>query len=144
MHALQGFHQNVLTDNAKKLLRIIIHCGIFEYLRMPFVIKNAPSHYQRMINTIFPEELSEGWLIIYIYDILICSETWDSHLSRLERVFEEIVQSNMKISLKKCHFAYSELKALGHVVSGLSFGIDKNKEAAVLFKPMLQTKKEMQ
>ncbi|MBW0539144.1 hypothetical protein O181_078859 [Austropuccinia psidii MF-1] len=78
--ALKGFHQNVLTDNAKKLLRIIVHFGIFEYLRMPFGMKNAPSHYQSMINTIFPEELSEGWLSIYIDDIIICSETWDSHL----------------------------------------------------------------
>ncbi|MBW0562915.1 hypothetical protein O181_102630 [Austropuccinia psidii MF-1] len=50
----------------------------------------------------------------------------------------------MKISLKKCHFAYSELKALGHVVSGLSLGIDKNKVAAVLLNPIPQTKKEMQ
>ncbi|MBW0499132.1 hypothetical protein O181_038847 [Austropuccinia psidii MF-1] len=36
MDALKGFHQNVLIDNAKRLLRIIVHCGIFEYLRMPF------------------------------------------------------------------------------------------------------------
>ncbi|MBW0518698.1 hypothetical protein O181_058413 [Austropuccinia psidii MF-1] len=74
MDSLKGFHQNVLTDNAKKLLRIIVHYGIFEYLRMPFCIKNAPSHYQRMMNTIFPEELSEGWLIIYIDDIIVCSQ----------------------------------------------------------------------
>ncbi|MBW0524317.1 hypothetical protein O181_064032, partial [Austropuccinia psidii MF-1] len=73
MDALKGFHQNVLTDNAKRLPRVIVHCGIFEYLRMPFGIKNAPSHYQRMMNTIFPEELSEGWLIIYINDIIFCS-----------------------------------------------------------------------
>ncbi|MBW0503541.1 hypothetical protein O181_043256 [Austropuccinia psidii MF-1] len=59
MDALKGFHPNFLTDNAKKLLRIIVHCGIFECLRMPFGIKNAPSHHQRMMNTIFPEELSE-------------------------------------------------------------------------------------
>ncbi|MBW0570569.1 hypothetical protein O181_110284 [Austropuccinia psidii MF-1] len=58
MDALKGFHQNFLTDNAKRLLRIIVHCGIFEYLRMPFGIKNSPFHYQRMMNTIFPEELS--------------------------------------------------------------------------------------
>ncbi|MBW0591723.1 hypothetical protein O181_131438 [Austropuccinia psidii MF-1] len=144
MDALKGSHQKVLTDKAKKLLRIIVHCGIFEYLRMPFGIKNAPSHYQRMMNTIFPEELSEGWLIIYIDDIIICSETWDSHLSRLERVLQKVVQVNMKISLKKCHFSYSKLKALGHVVSELSLGIEKNKVAAVLLKPMPQTKKEMQ
>ncbi|MBW0503163.1 hypothetical protein O181_042878 [Austropuccinia psidii MF-1] len=73
MDALKGFHQNVLTPHARKLLRIIAHCGIYEYLRMPFGIKNAPSHYQRMMNTIFPHELSEGWLMIYIGDIIICS-----------------------------------------------------------------------
>ncbi|MBW0535654.1 hypothetical protein O181_075369 [Austropuccinia psidii MF-1] len=58
MDALKGFHQDVLTPKAKKLLRIITQCGIYEYLRMPFGIKNAPSHYQRMMNTIFPTELS--------------------------------------------------------------------------------------
>ncbi|MBW0586424.1 hypothetical protein O181_126139 [Austropuccinia psidii MF-1] len=49
----------------------------------------------------------------------------------------------MKISLKKCNFGFEELKALGHVVSGLSLGIDKNKVAAVLLKPIPQNKKEM-
>ncbi|MBW0563830.1 hypothetical protein O181_103545 [Austropuccinia psidii MF-1] len=50
----------------------------------------------------------------------------------------------MKISLKKCHFAYSKLKALGHVASGLTLGIETNTVAAVLLKPIPQTKKEMQ
>ncbi|MBW0518337.1 hypothetical protein O181_058052 [Austropuccinia psidii MF-1] len=44
MNALKGVHQNILTDNAKKLLRIIVHCGICEYLKMPFGSANAPSH----------------------------------------------------------------------------------------------------
>ncbi|MBW0553873.1 hypothetical protein O181_093588 [Austropuccinia psidii MF-1] len=143
MDALKGFHQNVLTPHARKLLRIIAHCGIYEYLRMPFGIKNAPSHYQRMMNTIFPHELSEGWLIIYIDDIIICSETWQLHLERLSLVLKKILQVNMKISLKKCNFGFHELKALGHVVSGLSLGVDKNKVAAVLLKQMPQNKKEM-
>ncbi|MBW0512042.1 hypothetical protein O181_051757 [Austropuccinia psidii MF-1] len=92
MDALKGFHQNVLTENAKKLLRMIVHCGICEYLRIPFSTKNAPSHYQRMMSTIYAEGLSEGWLIIYIDDIIVCSETWESHLTRIERVFQKIAQ----------------------------------------------------
>ncbi|MBW0513065.1 hypothetical protein O181_052780 [Austropuccinia psidii MF-1] len=110
---------------------------------MPFGMKNAPSHYQRMMNTIFPEELSEGRLIIYIYDIIVFSESWDSHSTRLERVLQNIVKVNMKISLKKCHFAYSELKAVGHVLSGLNLGVDNKEVASVLLKPMSQTKKEI-
>ncbi|MBW0481474.1 hypothetical protein O181_021189 [Austropuccinia psidii MF-1] len=50
----------------------------------------------------------------------------------------------MKISLKKCYFGFKELKALGHVVSGLSLGIERNKVAAVFLKPMPQHKKEIQ
>ncbi|MBW0565270.1 hypothetical protein O181_104985 [Austropuccinia psidii MF-1] len=110
---------------------------------MPFTIKNAPSHYQRMMNTILPTELSEGWLIIYIDDIIICSDSWSLHLERLARVLHKVAEVNMKISLKKCNFGFEELKALGHIVSGLSLGIDKNKVAAVLLKPIPQNKKEM-
>ncbi|MBW0561972.1 hypothetical protein O181_101687, partial [Austropuccinia psidii MF-1] len=119
------------------------HCGIYEYLRMPFGIKNAPSHYQRIMNTIFPTELSEGWLIIYIDDIIICSDSWSLHLERLERVLHKFAEVNMKISLKKCNFGFEELKALGHIVSGLILVIDKNKVVAVLHKPIPQNKKEM-
>ncbi|MBW0509174.1 hypothetical protein O181_048889 [Austropuccinia psidii MF-1] len=100
MDALKGFHQHVLKPYARKLLRIIAHCGIYEYLRMPFGIENSPSHYQRMMNTIFPYELSEGWFIIYIDEIIICSETWKLHLERLSLVLKNILRVNMKISLK--------------------------------------------
>ncbi|MBW0575615.1 hypothetical protein O181_115330 [Austropuccinia psidii MF-1] len=49
----------------------------------------------------------------------------------------------MKILLKKCNFGFHELKARGHVVSGLILGVDENKVAAVLLKPILHRKKEM-
>ncbi|MBW0543317.1 hypothetical protein O181_083032 [Austropuccinia psidii MF-1] len=85
------FHKNVLTHHARSLLRIISHCGIYEYFRMPFGIKNAPSHYQKMMNTIFPHELSEGWLIISIDEIIISSETCQLHLERLSLVLRKIL-----------------------------------------------------
>ncbi|MBW0533873.1 hypothetical protein O181_073588 [Austropuccinia psidii MF-1] len=72
MDALRGFHQNVVTPRARKYFRIIVHCEVYEYFRMPFGIKNAPSHFQRMMNEIFPEEHSEVWLIIYIDHIIVC------------------------------------------------------------------------
>ncbi|MBW0572103.1 hypothetical protein O181_111818 [Austropuccinia psidii MF-1] len=130
-------------QKTRKLLRIITNCGIYEYLRMPFGIKNAPSHYQRMMNSIFPKELSEGWLIIYIDDIIICSDSWSLNLERLARVIDKVTGVNMNISLKKCGFGFEELKAFGHIVSGLSLGIEKNKVAAVLIKPITQNNKEM-
>ncbi|MBW0519116.1 hypothetical protein O181_058831 [Austropuccinia psidii MF-1] len=141
MDALKGFHLNILIPKTRKLLRIITHCGIYEHLRISFGIQNAPSHYQRMMNTVFPTELSEGWIIIYIDDIIICSYSWSLHIERLSRVLEKIPGVNMRISLKKFNFGFEELKALEHIVSGISLGIDKNKVAAVLLKPIPQNKK---
>ncbi|MBW0552270.1 hypothetical protein O181_091985 [Austropuccinia psidii MF-1] len=106
MDALKGFNQSFSMPKAKELLIIITHCGIHEYLRLPFGIKNAPSHYSRIMNTIFPIELSEGWLIIYIDDIIICSDSWSLQLERLARVFHKFAGVNMKISLKKGNFGF--------------------------------------
>ncbi|MBW0549972.1 hypothetical protein O181_089687 [Austropuccinia psidii MF-1] len=144
MDAPKGFHQNVVTPSARKYLRIIVNCGVYEYLRMPFGIKNSPSHFQRMLNEIFHEEPLEGWLIIYIDDIIVCSKTWEEHIYRLSIFFTKIQSVNMKISLKKFHFGFEEIKALGHVVYGLCVGIDQTQIAAVFLKPMPQNKREIQ
>ncbi|MBW0573382.1 hypothetical protein O181_113097, partial [Austropuccinia psidii MF-1] len=55
MDCMKGFHQNGVKPNSMKLLRIICHMGIYEYTRMPFGIKNAPSHFQRIMDTIFQD-----------------------------------------------------------------------------------------
>ncbi|MBW0481404.1 hypothetical protein O181_021119 [Austropuccinia psidii MF-1] len=46
-----------------KLLRILGYMGIYEYTRMAFGVNNAPAHFQRIMDTIFQEEISEGWML---------------------------------------------------------------------------------
>ncbi|MBW0496460.1 hypothetical protein O181_036175 [Austropuccinia psidii MF-1] len=126
-----------------KLLRPICHMGIYEYTRMPFGIKNAPAHIQRMMDTIF-QEILEVWMVVYIDDIIIYSEKWEDHLQYIEKVISQCLPINLKILLKKCNFGQHELLALGHKVSGLSVEIDQSKVAAVLQKPVPRNIKEMQ
>ncbi|MBW0555377.1 hypothetical protein O181_095092 [Austropuccinia psidii MF-1] len=52
-----SLEQNGVKPNTIKLLRILRHMGIYEYTRMPFGITNAPAHFQRMMETIFQEEI---------------------------------------------------------------------------------------
>ncbi|MBW0574345.1 hypothetical protein O181_114060 [Austropuccinia psidii MF-1] len=144
MDCIKGFHQNGVKPNSMKLLRVICHMGIYEYTRMPFGIKTAPVHFQRMMDTIFQEEILEGWLVVYIYDIIIYSETWEDHVQYIDRVLNECKPINLRMSLKKCNFGKQELLALGHKVSGLSMEIDQNKVAEVLQKPVPKSIKEMQ
>ncbi|MBW0497332.1 hypothetical protein O181_037047 [Austropuccinia psidii MF-1] len=132
MDCLEGFHKNWVKPNSMELIRIICHIGIYEYTRMPFGIKNAPAHFQRMMGTIFQEEILEGWMMVYIDEIIIYSETWEDHVQYIDRVLSKCTPINLKISLKKFNFGQQELLAVGHKVSGISLAIDQNKEAEVL------------
>ncbi|MBW0526943.1 hypothetical protein O181_066658 [Austropuccinia psidii MF-1] len=145
LDCMKGFHQNGVKPNYMKLLRTICHMGIYEYNRMPFGIKNAPPYFQRMMDTIFQEEILEGWMVVYIDDIIIYSEIWEDHVQYIDRVLSKCTPLffNLKISLTKCNFGQQELLALGNKVSGLSTEIDQNKVAAVLQKPVPKTIKEM-
>ncbi|MBW0483466.1 hypothetical protein O181_023181 [Austropuccinia psidii MF-1] len=80
MDCMKGFHQNGAKPKSMKLHIIICHMGIYEYTRMSFGIKNAPAHFQRMMDTIFQDEILEGWLVVYIDEISIYSETWEDHV----------------------------------------------------------------
>ncbi|MBW0523751.1 hypothetical protein O181_063466 [Austropuccinia psidii MF-1] len=144
MDCMKCFHQNGVKPNSMKLLRIICHMGIYEYTGMPFGIKNAPAHLQRMMDTMFQEAILKGWMLVYIDDIIINSETWEDHAKYIDKVVSKCTPINMKISLKKCNFGQKELLALGHKVSGLSLAIDKNEVASVLLKPVPKKIKEMQ
>ncbi|MBW0462085.1 hypothetical protein O181_001800 [Austropuccinia psidii MF-1] len=53
MDFMKGFQQNGVQPNSMKLLRIICHMAIYEYTMISFGIKNAPAHFQRMMDTIF-------------------------------------------------------------------------------------------
>ncbi|MBW0541781.1 hypothetical protein O181_081496 [Austropuccinia psidii MF-1] len=144
MVCMKGFHQNGVKPSYMKLLRIIFHMGIYEYSRMPFGIKNAPAHFPRMMDTIFQEEILEGWMVVYIDDIIIYSETWEDHVKYIDRVLSKCTPINLKILLRTSNFGHQELLALGHKVSGLSLAIEQNKVAEVLLKPVLKNIKEMQ
>ncbi|MBW0558089.1 hypothetical protein O181_097804 [Austropuccinia psidii MF-1] len=118
--------------------------GLYEYIRMSFGINNAPAHFQKMMDTIFQEEILEVWMVVYIDDIIIYSETWEGHVQYIDRVLSKFTPINLKISLKKCNFGQQELLELGHKVSGISLAIDQNKVAEVLLKPVPKNIKEMQ
>jgi hypothetical protein len=144
MDVLKGFHQIPIEPNSRQFMRIFCHLGVYEYLRMPFVIKNAPSHFPRMMDSVFGSFIRQNWMMIYIDDIIIYSDDWDIHLGKITTVLETAITAGLKMSIKKCNFGYGELKALGRVVSGLTLDIDQNRVAAVLLKPMPQNITELQ
>ena len=136
MDVMKGFHQNLVAEGSRRFLRIIYYLGIYEYLRMHFGIKNAPAFFQRMMDLEFSEALREGWLQVYIDDLVIYHDNWEDHIKAVKQILDKCKEINMTISIKKCRFGFHEVKALCHIVSGLWIAVDQNKIAAVMDKPI--------
>ncbi|CAJ0922084.1 unnamed protein product, partial [Ranitomeya imitator] len=63
--------------------------GHFEYLVMPFGLSNAPSVFQSFMHDIFRNYLDK-FMVVYLDDILIFSDDWESHVKQVEVDASEI------------------------------------------------------
>jgi len=63
--------------------------GLFEYTIMPFGLCNAPGTFQHYMNDIFHEFLDK-FLIIYLDDMLIYSDTLAEHCAHVCLVLERL------------------------------------------------------
>ena len=140
----KGYHQMKCTERASWCLLIVTHEGIFRYLRMPFGHKNAPAYFQQCMDSTFSKEISEGWLTVYIDDIIVASTSDDEHYEHLKQVLEKLKELNITIAAKKCNIGFESTRVLGHVVSGLMITMEDKKVAAILLLPPTTTIKEVQ
>lgn len=116
--------------------------GLFEYNRMPFGLCNAPATFQRLMQTIFREDLLQI-LLVYLDDIIVYSDSIADHLKRLERVFQKLREHGLKIEAEKCQFFQSHVKYLGHVVSSEGVATDPAKTEAVSKWPTPRTLRDL-
>ena len=94
---------------------IVTPFGSFEFLRMPFGLKNAAQTFQRLMDTVCRGSSS---FFVYLDDILIfshCSE--QQHLQHLKQLFQRLKDYGPVISLEKCRFGVREIEFLGHRVN---------------------------
>lgn len=90
--------------------------GHYEYVRMPFGLKNAPSTFQRLINSVLRKHINKI-CIVYMDDILIFSSGVQEHCNNIRTIFKALRAANLKIQVNKCNFMQRETEYLGHVLS---------------------------
>ena len=122
-----GYHQVEIEESHKERTAFSVGpLGFYEYNRMPFGLCNSPATYQRLMNECF-EGLHLKICLIYLDDIIVFSDTYEEHLSRLQQVFQRIRETGMKLSPKKCSFFKTRIRFLGHVVSEQGIEADGEK-----------------
>jgi len=82
-----GFYHVAMAAESIKYTSFITPLGQFEFVRMPFGIKIGPQMFQRFVNQIMADLIRKGSVVVYMDDILIASETLDSHIDTEKSIY---------------------------------------------------------
>ncbi|GFS80803.1 retrovirus-related Pol polyprotein from transposon 17.6 [Trichonephila clavipes] len=110
----KGYWQIPLTPKAQRLAAFTTSFGTYRPLRMPFGLKSAPYYFSRLMAELL--QGCEKFALPYLDDVAIFSETWDDHISHIDKVLERIRDARLTIKPAKCKFAQDSVQYLGHVV----------------------------
>ena len=106
----------------------ITNKGLFKPRVMFFGLTNSPATFQTMMNTIFASELLEGWLTIYMDDILIhTQDDLNLHRRRVHQVLDKLEHHDLYLKPEKCLFEKKSMEFLGVVLEKGQIHMDPTK-----------------
>ena len=119
LDAVQGYHQFGLTKSSYPYTAFTCPFGHFEYKVIPFGLKNAVGHYQRVMSNLVGEfSPHKDYCVNLIDDLLVHSKTFEEHLIHIAAVLDTAHKARLFLNRRKCMFGYPELKWMGHILGG--------------------------
>ncbi len=138
-----GYHQVRLDEASIPLTAFRTRYGHFEFQVLPFGLTNAPATFMSLMNEAFKEYLDK-FVVVYLDDILIYSETWEDHLEHLRKALEILRKEKLFAKLSKCTFGAQEVEYLGFILRSDGVAINPHKNKAIQEWPIPKSKKDVQ
>jgi len=106
--------------------------GLYEPIVMFFGLTNSPATFQMMMNALFEEELREGWLIIYMDDMLIATHNNPAfHEKCVYCILAKLLLNDLYLKLEKCVFKQQRIEFLGVILQNGTIHMDLAKTQGV-------------
>ena len=106
------------------------HSGLFQFAVMPFGLCNAPATFERLMSQVM-RGLHWKRCLVYIGDILVFGNDFESALHNLELVLDRVAEYGLQLKSTKCNLFRTSVLFLGHIVGRAGLECDPNKLSAV-------------
>lgn len=137
-----GYWQLDLAEDAIPKTAFVCHKGLYEFRRLPFGLANAPSQFQRVMNSILHKYIGK-FCLVYIDDIVIFSRSQEEHVEHVCLILDAIVQAGLTLKGSKCHFGQEVVELLGYQISQHGIAPQETRMAAIKNVPESQSVKEV-
>jgi hypothetical protein len=121
-----GYHQMKIRPSDIPKTAFSTRYGLYEFSVMSFGLANAPTYFMDLMNKVFMEYL-DRFVVVFIKDILIYSQSDSDHEEHLRLVLQKLRDNQLYAKFSKCEFWIGEVPFLGHIISNGGIAVDPAK-----------------
>lgn len=124
----QGYHQMLVNNSSCQYTSFRTHKKTYHWCDPPMGLARMPGVWSRLMRVLFHKF---AFMVVYLDDICIFSETNEEHTAHLYEVFIVLRHEKLYAHRKKCSFGKESVEFLGHKVSRNGLSGDKIKTSAI-------------
>jgi hypothetical protein len=95
-----GYHQMKIREQDIPKTAFTTRYSLYEFVVVSFGLTNAPAYFMNLMNKVFMKEL-DRFVMVFIDDILIYSETTEEHEEHLRVMLERLRQQKLYAKFSK-------------------------------------------
>ncbi|KAM1457597.1 hypothetical protein ACFX2I_034754 [Malus domestica] len=143
MDVYSGYNQILMNHPDQEHTAFTTDRGLYCYKVMPFALKNAGATYQRLVNSMFTEQIGKS-MEVYVGNMLVKSKHADQHITNLSETFTILKRYQMRLNPNKCAFDVGFGKFLSFMISQRGIEANPEKIKAIFDIKELVTSKDIQ
>lgn len=125
-----GYYQVRIDVEDVPKTTCVTRYNLYEFLVMPFGLTNALTTFRTLMNKVFQPYL-DRFVVVYLDDIVIYSDTLNEHVDHLRTVFKVLRENKLYVKKEKCSFVKDEALFLGHKIKVRQLMMDISKVQAI-------------